>query len=73
MTPNTGNFHAVHVEPIKTKHLIQTSKKIGCPMTFAVKKVYSFPEHKTLADTKRQRTNAPYKMRRYFIYHTQML
>ena len=67
MTPNTDNFHAVHVEPIKTKHLTQPSKNVGCPVTFAVKKVYSFPEHKTLADTKRQRTNVPYKMKRYFI------
>ena len=67
MTPNTDNFHTVQVEPIKIKHLPQPSKKVGCPVTFAVKKVYYFPEHKTLANTKRQITNAPYKMRRYFI------
>ena len=36
---------------------------IGCPVTFAVKKVYSFPEHKNSGDTKLQRTNAPIKWR----------
>ena len=32
-------------------------------MTFAVKKIYSFREHKTSADTKCQRTNASIKLR----------
>ena len=52
-----------HAEPIKTKKLTQPSKKVGCPVTFAVKKIYSFPEHKISADTKRQRTNASVKLR----------
>ena len=52
-----------HAEPIKTKKLTQPSKKVGCPVTFAVKKIYSFPEHKISADTKRQRTNASIKLR----------
>ena len=49
-----------HAEPIKTKKLTQPS---GCPVTFAVKKIYSFPEYKILADTERQRTNASIKLR----------
>ena len=52
-----------HAEPIKTKKLTQLSKKVGCPVTFAVKKIYSFPEYKISADTKRQRTNASIKLR----------
>ena len=48
-----------HAEPIKTKKLTQPS---GCPVTFAVKKIYSFPEYKILADTERQRTNACIKL-----------
>ena len=52
-----------HAEPIKTKKLTQPSKKVGCPVTFAVKKIYSFPEYKILADTERQRTNASIKLR----------
>ena len=51
-----------HAEPIKTKKLTQPSKKVGCPVTFAVKKIYSFPEYKILADTERQRTNACIKL-----------
>ena len=49
-----------HAEPIKTKKLTQPS---GCPVTFAVKKIYSFPEYKILAHTERQRTNASIKLR----------
>ena len=52
-----------HAEPIKSKKLSQPPKKIGCPVTFAVKRIYSFPEHKISADTKRQRTNASIKLR----------
>ena len=52
-----------HAEPIKTKKLTQLSKNVGCPLTFAVKKIYSFPEHKISADTKRQRTNASIKLK----------
>ena len=52
-----------HAEPIKTKKLTQPSKKVGCPVTFSVKKIYSFPEYKISADTKRQRTNASIKLR----------
>ena len=52
-----------HAEPIKTKKLTQLSKKVGCPVTFAVKKIYSFPEHKISADTKGQRTNASIKLK----------
>ena len=52
-----------HAEPIKTKKLTQPSKKVGCPVTFAVKKIYSFPEYKISTDTKRQRTNASIKLR----------
>ena len=55
----TGN----HAEPIKTKKRAQPSKNVGCPVTFAVKKIYSFPEYKISADTKRQRTNASIKLR----------
>ena len=49
-----------HAEPIKTKKLTQPS---GCPVTFAVKKIYYFPEYKILAHTERQRTNASIKLR----------
>ena len=52
-----------HAEPIKTKNLTQPSKKVDWPVMFAVKKIYSFPEHKTSADTKRQGTNASIKLR----------
>ena len=52
-----------HAEPIKTKKLTQLSKKVGCLVTFAVKKIYSFAERKISADTKRQRTNASIKLR----------
>ena len=52
-----------HAEPIKTKKLTQPSKKVGCPVTFAVKKIYSFPEYKISADTKHQRTNVSKKLR----------
>ena len=52
-----------HAEPIKAKKLTQPSKKVGYPVTFAVKKIYSFPEYKISADTKRQRTNASIKLR----------
>ena len=52
-----------HAEPIKTKKLTQLSKEVGCLVTFAVKKIYSFPERKISADTKRQRTNASKKLR----------
>ena len=52
-----------NAEPIKTKRLTQPSKKVGCPVTFAVKKIYSFPEYKISIDTKRQRTNASIKLR----------
>ena len=51
-----------HAEPIKTKKLTQPSKKVGCPVTFAVKKIYSFPEYKISTDTKPQRTNASIKL-----------
>ena len=51
-----------HAEPIKTKKLTQPSKKVGCPVTFAVKKIYSFPECKISTDTKRQRTNVSIKL-----------
>ena len=47
-----------HAELMKTKKLTQPSKKVGYPVTLAVKKIYSFPEYKISADTKRQRTNA---------------
>ena len=50
-----------HAEPIKTKKLTQLSKKVGCPVMFAVKKTYSFSELKISADTKRQRTNPSMK------------
>ena len=52
-----------HAEPIKTEKLTQPSKKVGCPVTFAIKKIYSFPEYKISADTKRQITNASTKLR----------
>ena len=52
-----------HAESIKTKKLTQPSKKVGCPVTFVVKKIYSIPEHKISADTKRQRANASIKLR----------
>ena len=52
-----------HAEPIKTKKHAQPSKRVGCTVTFAVKKIYSFPEQKISADTKRQRTNASIKLR----------
>ena len=45
-----------HAEPIKIKKLTQPSKKVGCTVTFAVKKIYSFLEDK-ITDTKNQRTN----------------
>ena len=47
-----------HAKPIKIKKLNQPPKKFGCPVTFAVKKIYYFPEYKISTDTKRQRTNA---------------
>ena len=34
-----------HAEPIKTKKVTQPSKNVGCPATFAVKKIHSFPEY----------------------------
>ena len=52
-----------HAEPIKTKNLTQPSKKVGWPVMFAVTKIYSFPEHKISADTKRQGKNASIKLR----------
>ena len=52
-----------HAEPIKTKKLTQLSKKVGFSVTFAVKKIYSFPEHKISADTKRQRTSTSIKLK----------
>ena len=52
-----------HAEPIKTKNLTQPSKKVGGPVMFAVTKIYSFPEHKISADTKRQGKNASIKLR----------
>ena len=52
-----------HAEPIKTKKHAQPSKRVGCTVTFAVKKIYSFPEQKISADTKRQRPNASIKLR----------
>ena len=52
-----------HAEPIKTKKLTQLSKNVGCPLKFAVKKIYSFSEDKISADTKRQRTNASIKLK----------
>ena len=52
-----------HAQPIKIKQLAQPSKKVGCPVTFAVKKIYSFPEYKISTDTKRQLTNASIKLR----------
>ena len=59
-----------HAKPIKTKNLTQPSKKVGCPATFAVKKIYSFPEYKILADTERQRTNASIKQNWEIFYLT---
>ena len=47
----------------KLKKLTQPSKKVRCPVTFAVKKFYSFPEYKISADTKRHRTNVSMKLR----------
>ena len=52
-----------HAEPIKTKKLTQLSKKVGFPVTFAVKKIYSFPEYKISTDSKHQKTNASIKLR----------
>ena len=51
-----------HTEPIKTIKLTKPSKKVGCPLIFAVKKSYTFPEYKISADTKRQRTNTSIKL-----------
>ena len=31
-----------HAEPIKTKNFTQPSKKVGCPVTFSLKKIYYF-------------------------------
>ena len=36
---------------------------VGCLVTFAIKKIYSFPEYKISADTKHQRTNASIKLK----------
>ena len=52
-----------HAELMKTKKLTQPSKKVGYPVTLAVKKIYSFPEYKISADTKRQGTNVSIKLR----------
>ena len=52
-----------NAEPIKTEKLTQPSKKVDCPVTFEAKKIYSFPEDKISADTKRQRTNASTKLK----------
>ena len=52
-----------HAEPIKTKNFTQPSKKVGCPVTFSLKKIYYFWKQKISADTKRQRPNASIKLR----------
>ena len=52
-----------NAEQIKIKKLTQPSKKVGCLVTFAVKKIYSFPEYKISVDTKCQRTNTSIKLR----------
>ena len=52
-----------HAEPIKTENLNQSSKEFRCPVTFAVMKIYSFPEHKNSSDTKRQGINTSLKLK----------
>lgn len=34
-----------YAESTKTTKLEQPSKNVGCPVTFAVEKILSFPEH----------------------------
>ena len=48
---------------LKLKNSLSLQEKVGCPVTFVVKKIYSFPEYKISAVTKRQRTNASIKLR----------
>lgn len=38
--------------PYQSKLKNLALKKVSCPVTFTVKKIYSFLEHKILADTK---------------------
>ena len=52
-----------HPEHIKTRKLAQHSKKLDCPVTFTVKKIYLFPEYKIVKDTKWNRTTAAKKIK----------
>ena len=37
-----------HTQHIKSRKLAQPTKKLDCPVTFTVKKLYRFPEYKIL-------------------------
>ena len=47
----------------KTRKFTQPTKKLDCPVTFHVKKLFRFPEFKIDADTKWNRSVASKKLR----------
>lgn len=52
-----------HPECVKTRKLAQHTKKLDCPVTFNVKKLFLFPEYKIKNDTKWNRTVASKKLK----------
>ena len=51
----------------KTRKLIQPTKKLNCPVTFQVKKLFHFPEFKIDTDTKWNRSLASKKLKKFII------
>ena len=52
-----------HVQHIKSRKLAQPTKKLDCPVSFSVKKLYRFPEYKIFKDTSWQRSNTSKKIK----------
>ena len=52
-----------HTQHIKTRKLLQPSKKLNCPVQFSVKKLYLFPEYTISKDTSWQRSSTSKKIK----------
>ena len=50
------SYHSKRDETLPKRHLARPTKKLGCPASFSVKKIYAFPEFSLSKDTKRNRT-----------------
>ena len=54
-----------HPQAIKRRKLIQTTKKLNCPVQFSVKKIIKFPKFAIKVDTKWNRKKASTSLRKH--------